>query len=62
MLKKEWLLEFVVDIKCLVHLIEDPYEVETSESVEGMELLDINTVFEKEKSMTTRVKGEILEG
>ncbi len=40
-------------------LIEDPYEVETSlKSVEGMGLLNIKTVFEKEK-VTTRIKAKI---
>ena len=37
--------------------IKDPYEVETGfEEIEGMGLLDVETVFEKEK-VTTRVKG-----
>jgi adenosylcobyric acid synthase len=39
--------------------IEDPYEVETSaKSVEGMKLLDIETIFEKEK-VTERVEGTL---
>jgi adenosylcobyric acid synthase len=41
-------------------LIRDPYEVETEhKAVEGMKLLDIETVFEKEK-VTTRVEAELL--
>lgn len=41
----------------LGRFIEDPYGVETDlKSVEGINLLDVNTVFEKEK-VTTRVNG-----
>lgn len=39
--------------------IEDPYGVETElKSVEGIDILDVDTVFEKEK-VTTRVKGKV---
>ena len=42
--------------------IKDPYEMETNKgSVKGMELLDVDTVFEKDK-VTTRVKAEWHEG
>jgi len=41
--------------------IKDPYEVETSQKeIEGMKLLDIETVFEKEK-VTTRVQAVLQE-
>jgi len=41
--------------------IKDPYEVETSQKeIEGMKLLDIETVFEKEK-VTTRVQAFLQE-
>ncbi|MBK1812389.1 cobyric acid synthase [Clostridium sp. YIM B02505] len=40
--------------------IEDPYEVETElKEIKGMGLLDIETVFEKEK-VTTRVKANVI--
>lgn len=43
----------------LGNVILDPYEVETSfKSVEGMKLLDIDTLFEREK-VTTRVEAEL---
>jgi len=42
-------------------LIEDPYEVETYEkSIEGMNLLNIKTAFEKEK-VVARIKGKSLD-
>jgi adenosylcobyric acid synthase len=41
-------------------IIEDPYEVETElREIKGMGLLDIRTVFEKEK-VTTRVKANVI--
>ncbi|GFP77672.1 cobyric acid synthase [Clostridium fungisolvens] len=41
-------------------VIEDPYEVETElREIKGMGLLDIGTVFEKEK-VTTRVKANVI--
>lgn len=45
----------------LGNIIKDPYGVETSlGEIEGMKLLDVNTVFEKEKT-TTRVEAEFKE-
>lgn len=45
----------------LGNVIKDPYGVETSlGEIEGMKLLDVNTVFEKEKT-TTRVEAEFKE-
>lgn len=43
----------------LGNTIKDPYEVETDlKEIEGMKLLDVDTVFEEEK-ITTRVKASI---
>lgn len=43
----------------LGNIIEDPYEVETSKKqIEAMKLLNINTIFEKEK-VTTRISGTL---
>lgn len=58
--KKGLLIGICGGYQMLGNLIKDPYEMETSKgSINGMELLDVETVFEKEK-VKTRVEAELI--